>query len=159
MCGCHTRAEFMLYSQKSPFCSRPVGITSSNGWRIFLWVAHRDRHPAKFISMECLMGSLRTAAKVEDLEYHVSILTSLSVRSHSRNHSLHMQPAPLPVNVVQLVVWQRGVQGVWLLHRALKLTHPHIVKRSQPRGRAGFLLCQPWSCNRLSEDSKGHRCR
>lgn len=67
---------------------------------------------------------------------------SLSVDSHCiyYNHGIRLQmhPVPLPVNVVQLAAWQHGVQDFWLSHWTLKLTHPHIMSRLQPRGRAGF---------------------
>ncbi len=49
-----------------------------------------------------------------------------------------MHSVPLQVNVVQLAVWQHGVQDFWLLHWTLKLTHPHIMSRPRPRSRAGF---------------------
>lgn len=141
MCGCHRWVQFMLYSQKLAFCSRPVGITSSNGVEMkgFLKAARRDGQPAELIS---------TQRAKEDAAAHN---TSIQTCEHRAFVFSQCWVSLLPV--AQLSVWRRGVQDFWLPRWTLKLTHPHIMKSPEPRRQSRVLLCQPWSCNGLSEES------
>lgn len=123
------------------FCSRPVGITSSNGVEMkgFLKAALRDGQPAELIS---------TQRAKEDAAAHN---TSIQTCEHRAFVFSQCWVSLLPV--AQLSVWRRGVQDFWLPRWTLKLTHPHIMKSPEPRRQSRVLLCQPWSCNGLSEES------